>query len=266
VGQWFAAVAGSKRPTDWTVHAPPAVADQFHTSNIEIDSRPSLSLEVELRFHAANDLHRFVAGMLATEPRESLADVGAKLAAADYHLRITRSLATAKNYLRSRYTDNPDARYGLLASARDRDLEHFGVPNDYLSTMRVKHGPWYGDAEDASGHFSCRHLEICVTEFGAQGLELDAALLAWGTDLVMTNGTWSNANSRGYQKKAQVRDALQLRLNAYRVLLTRGRDGCVVFVPELPELDETFNYLANVGFKLLTNDESPQTFTQESDA
>jgi hypothetical protein len=90
VGQWFTAVAGSKRPTGWTVHAPPAIADQFRASNIEIESRPALSLEVELRYHAADDLHRFVAGILAAESRASLADVGAKLAAQDYHLRITR--------------------------------------------------------------------------------------------------------------------------------------------------------------------------------
>ena len=50
-----------------------------------------------------------------------------------------------------------------------------------------------------------------------------------------------------------MRDALQLRLNAYRVLLTRGRDGCVVFVPPLAALDETFEMLSRVGFKLLAD-------------
>jgi hypothetical protein len=90
-----------------------------------------------------------------------------------------------------------------------------------------------------------------VTEFGAQGLELDASLLAWGTDLVVTQGRWSNANARGYLKSTQVRDAFQLRINAYRVLLTRGRDGCVVFVPPIARLDETFRFLADAGFQLL---------------
>jgi hypothetical protein len=52
-------------------------------------------------------------------------------------------------------------------------------------------------------------------------------------------------------KKAMVKDAFQLRLNSYRVLLTRGRDACVVFVPPLPELDETFEYLTAAGFKAL---------------
>jgi DUF2075 family protein len=115
----------------------------------------------------------------------------------------------------------------------------------------VRIGPWYGDDEDDYAGRSCRRLTTCVTEFGAQGLELDASLLAWGTDLVLKNGRWSNANARGYMKSAQVRDAFQLRVNAYRVLLTRGRDGCVVFVPPLGALDETFRYLADAGFQLL---------------
>ena len=64
-------------------------------------------------------------------------------------------------------------------------------------------------------------------------------LLAWGTDLVRVDGRWSNAKARGCKRGSHVRNPYQLRLNAYRVLLTRGRDATVVFVPPLPELDET---------------------------
>jgi hypothetical protein len=261
VRQWFDAVEAARRPDEWTVHAPPAVAEQFSARPLEIESRAALNLDSELRFHGADDLHRFVAGALAAQPRALLAATGAKLAAADYHLRITRSLEAAKEYLRSRYADNPNARFGLVASSRDNDLPRFGIPNDWLSTTRVKHGPWYGDAEDDNAGRSCRRLEACVTEFGAQGLELDATLLAWGTDLVLNNGEWSIAKSRAFRSKA-VRNPMQLRLNAYRVLLTRGRDACVVFVPPLPELDETFEFLISVGFKSLSDDgghrESPR--------
>ena len=92
-----------------------------------------------------------------------------------------------------------EARFGLLASSKDRDLVNFGIPNDFQSTKRVRFGPWYGDDEDDYSGRSCRRLDTCVTEFGAQGLELDATLLAWGTDLVFTDGRWSNANERGYR-------------------------------------------------------------------
>jgi hypothetical protein len=117
------------------------------------------------------------------------------------------------------------------------------------STKRIRFGPWFGDDENSPGGYSCRHLRDCITDFGTHGLEFDAALFAWGTDLMMQNGVWSNNRSREYMKKAHVRNPFQLRLNAYRVLLTRGKDGSVVFIPPLNELDETFNYLALSGFE-----------------
>jgi hypothetical protein len=48
-----------------------------------------------------------------------------------------------------------------------------------------------------------------------------------------------------------VKDPFQLRLNAYRVLLTRARDACVVFVPPLESLDATYDYLVESGFRKL---------------
>ncbi len=153
--------------------------------------------------------------------------------------------------MRERYAEHQEARYGFVASAKDRDPVDFGIANDFQSTKRINFGPWYSDEEEAYGRKSCRHLETVVTEFGAQGLELDAVLLAWGTDLPMCNGKWSNHRARGYLKKAKVRDPFQLRLNAYRVLLTRGRDATVVFVPPLEELEETFAYLKDCGFQVL---------------
>ena len=163
------------------------------------------------------------------------------------HLRVTRSLEVAKRYLKDRYADDPLARYGLIASSKDRDLVRFGVANDFQSTKRVRFGPWYGDDEHAYGGQSCRLLETCVTEFGAQGLELDAALVAWGTDLVWTEGRWSNANARGYKRGAKVKDPFQLRINAYRVLLTRGRDGTVIFVPSIDAMDATYDAFVMAG-------------------
>ena len=110
-------------------------------------------------------------------------------------------------------------------------------------------GAWYGDGEES--HRSCRHLRECATEFGAQGLELDGVLLAWGTDLVWEGEAWSNARAKRHARSAHVRNALQLRVNAYRVLLTRGRDGAVIFVPPVDELDATAARLQGHGVNVL---------------
>ena len=205
-----------------------------------------LNLDTEIRFHLAKDLHRFVDGLLTCAPAEENAQIAERLEAEGYHLRMTRDFEIAKQYLRDRYREHPDARFGLVASSKDRDLIRFGIANDFQSTKIVNYGSWYGEGE--SDRCSCRHLDTAVTEFGAQGLELDAILLAWGTDFIRVDNHWSNAKARGYKRGAHVRDPFQLRMNAYRVLLTRGRDVSVVFIPRLEELDKTYLYLSNSGF------------------
>lgn len=249
--QWRHAVEGCKSPRDWTVHASPPAADCFKGSKLSVQTAGVLNLDMEIRFHLASDLHNFVSSVLDSRPATENAAIADKLEACGYHLRITRDIRIAKEYLRSRYSEHKEARFGLLASSKDRDLVRFGVFNDFQTTKRVRFGPWYGDDEDTSGEHSCRHLRDCVTEFGAQGLELDASLVAWGTDLKQVNQRWSNARARGYMADAHVKDPFQLRLNAYRVLLTRGRDATVVYVPALDELDETFEYLVQSGFARL---------------
>jgi len=89
-----------------------------------------------------------------------------------YHLRITRDINVAKDYLRERYKENPDARFGIVASSKDKDLVRFDVKNDFQSTKNVRKGPWYGEPEGDLEGRSCRNLRDCMTEFGAQGLEL----------------------------------------------------------------------------------------------
>jgi hypothetical protein len=246
--QWRRAIEGAPDPLGWTVHGPPQVRAVFEGSPIPFEETPKLSLDTEIRFHLASEIHLFVNQLLEggdTRANEALSE---HLEKQGYHLRITHERDTAEAYLRERYAENPEARYGLVASSKDKDLERFGVPNDYQSTKRVRFGPWYSDSEDAPGGFSCRHLRDAVTEFGAQGLEIDAALLAWGTDFIRENGRWTNRKARGYMHMSRIKDPFRLRLNSYRVLLTRGRDGTIVFIPPLPELVETREYLTTSGF------------------
>lgn len=251
VGQWRTAVEGSKQAGDWKVHGPDGLENVFSGSSVPYEVSKSLNLDHELRFHAASNLHRFVSSLLSGGTPSESARVAEQLDRDGYRLRITRDLADAKQYFRERYAENRDARFGVLASSRDRDLPRFGIDNGFNATGRFNFGPWYGDAEDEHGGRSCRRLDQCVTEFGAQGLELDAALLAWGTDLVWQGAAWSSENAKRYKRASRVRDGHQLRVNAYRVLLTRGRDGTVVFVPPIGELDVTFDHLCSSGFRVL---------------
>jgi hypothetical protein len=248
IGQWRTAVEGATDPNTWTIHVPDHLADEFRgPTRLRVDRR--LHLTVELRYHLADVVHSHVEGLLDERAGLPLAEVGAELERDGYHMRITRDLDVARAYLRQRFGEDPHARFGLIASSRDSALAQFGVPNDWQSTQRVSEGPWFGEGEDDPLGRSCRMLRACVTEFGCQGLELDATLLAWGTDLIREGGVWTNRLARRYQKPSAIRDSLRLRRNAYRVLLTRARDATVVFVPPLPILDETYHHLVDAGFK-----------------
>jgi len=245
---WAEAVAAARdRGGDWLVHGPPGTNKVFDAKGIVIEETIALSLDTEIRYHLAPRLHDFVDGILAGRNPEYLQVLAADLFAGGYRFLITRDLDTAKNYLLERYADAPNARYGLLASSKDKILINHGVDNTFQTTKRLKVGPWYN--ADPADALSCCQLSTAATEFSSQGLELDAALLAWGSDLRVDNKAWSMDMSRGTRKP--VKDPLQMRKNVYRVLMTRGRDATVVFVPPDPLLNLTHDWLVRCGFKCL---------------
>jgi hypothetical protein len=249
LAQWRLAIEKSQL-ANWQVIGPPETAAVFAGSAVRFRSMPALHLQEELRYHWATDLHEFVDGFLNNGDPLVLSRLAGALSSAGYHLRVTRGLAQAKDYLRDRYSDDKEARFGVLASSRDKDLAAHGVDNSFNTTKRVRFGPWYAD--DESKPSSCRRLADCVTEFGAQGLELDAALVAWGTDLQWIDSRWSSEKARVYQEHTRVRDRHRLRVNAYRVLMTRAREAVVVFVPPTRELDATYDRMIASGFLALS--------------
>jgi DUF2075 family protein len=82
-----------------------------------------------------------------------------------------------------------------------------------------------------------------ATEFACQGLELDFPIVAWGDDLAWRDGGWRSPP----QPRSGARDPHRLRLNSYRVLLSRGRDGLAVLVPPEPAMDATYRALLRAG-------------------
>jgi len=259
--QWRQALEKSAAPDQWTVHLPdvPNLGNEnpvrvFEGSRLKVRIEASLNLETELRFHSASELHHLIHAILAEGNAQQAKTIAERVIAPEGKLvdglkiYITRDLEAAKDYVRERYSEWPDARFGLLASSRDRDLPSFGINNDWQSTRRISPGPWFTAGEEEPG--SCRQLTAAITEFQCQGLELEMALVAWGTDLIRESGSWTTQRARQYAPRGRTRplDPYQMRINAYRVLLTRGRDGMVVFVPPLPLLDETFSFLVDAGF------------------
>jgi DUF2075 family protein len=118
---------------------------------------------------------------------------------------------------------------------------------------------WFLDGkEDVRSSY---YLEDVATEFDVQGLELDWACVTWDADFRYTNEGWQHRSFRGDRWNRINKPERQIYLkNAYRVLLTRARQGMVIVVPpgdtsdptRIPLFyDPTFDYLKEIGFKTL---------------
>jgi len=249
--QWRRAIEDSPNPSAWTVHGPPALRDVFDGSRVVTDWNAALSLDTGIRYHVARQLPDFVEALLERGASAEAASLAEELYAGGHRIYVTRDLEAAKQHARDRYSNAPEARYGLLASSKDKDLPRFGVDNTYQTTKRLRVGRWYNAPQDDPE--SCCRLDTVATEFSAQGLELDLAIVAWGSDYVRRDGSWSIERAG---KTMFAKDPQRLRQNVYRVLLTRGRDGTVVFVPKDGWFDETADFLSQAGVRTLNSSQA----------
>lgn len=163
----------------------------------------------------------------------------------NYSMYVTRDLEEAKNYCRRRYAKEPAKQFGLIASSKSQVLRKFGIMNDFKSTRRVNVAKWFN--APSNDPQSCCALTDVVTEFAIQGLELDMPIIGWETDMI-----WNGSNWEKFRKNEDENsDNNTYRRNRCRVLLTRGRDGFIVFVPSVEKLDSVYQLLLDVGIKEL---------------
>ena len=230
ISQWNEAIL--KSGLNFRVLAPSHVAKNF--KNAEICD--FLNLNSSLRSKSALDFPKWVSAVLSGNASEAkiLAENGLFK---EFPVYISHNLRTIKNYAFCRYEGENEKRYGLLASSKAKNLEKYGIPNGFMATRAMNIGAWYADSADSP--FSCCALTKCATEFSAQGLELDFPILCWGDDFIRKNEKW-DLTVRGGKN---VHNPYKIRENCYRVLLTRGREGLFIFVPDEDEMRETFEYL-----------------------
>lgn len=240
---WAQALNSPAATTQWKIYSPPRFSLDF-VGQI-VTEIPALDLTKSLRSRQAEDLHEWVEKLLNGEIAAA-ARIADKMLAQTYPILITRDLDAARKYLREVFEGQPDKRYGILASAKDNILPNFGILNGFQDTKRIKYANWYN--RDVGEQGSGCNLEDVVTEFGCQGLELDMALVAWGNDYLWNGSEWE---MRKMRSKFPQRDPHQLRKNSYRVLLTRSRDGVVIFIPEGEKFDKTELALLAAGARVL---------------
>lgn len=249
---WFEALRHDFHDVTWHVHLGLAsltngghLVTEDSIKNLPpkviIHDESNLHLTTSIRTHRAGHVHDWVNTLLS-------GDIDACRALADsaredgFALYITRNLGSARNYLTDRYSGAPRARYGLLMASRNerffshdriRALEHSDVAR------------WYVDRR--SSQKSCTQLTTAATEFQCQGLEVDFAIIAWADDM-----KWDETSQKWTVRAVQtppplLADPEQTRINVYRVLLTRGRDGIVLYLPPTGALDSTYAALRRAG-------------------
>jgi Uncharacterized conserved protein (DUF2075) len=207
----------------------------------------SLHLAVSMRSFRAENVSAFVKALLdcdKAEAKKAFAELAQR-----YPIAITRDLNVAKQWIRSHARGTE--RYGLVASSKAMRLKPHAID------IRVSVDPVHYFLNDRGDTRSSYYLEDAATEFQVQGLELDWVCVNWDGDFRFTGSDWSYHDFRGdrWCNIANPDNRVYLR-NAYRVLLTRARQGMVLFVPpgdindptRSPTFyDLTFNYLKDLG-------------------
>jgi len=169
----------------------------------------------------------------------------------EYPIKITRDFEKAKQWLKEKTLGRE--RNGVVASSGAYRLRPYSIN----VKSKIDAPIWFLNAKEdvRSSYF---HEEI-ATEFDIQGLELDWTCVCWDGDFYLKNDQWVYRKFKGTKWQNIKQDVLKnYLLNAYRVLLTRARQGMIIFIPygssddktRLPEFyDATFNYLNELGIE-----------------
>jgi hypothetical protein len=258
IAAWLEAVARSF--SHWRTYVSPNLSGSEYAADDAIAKLgasghlvqdPRLHLTTSMRSFRSEKVSAFVKALLDCEhaaARDMLDEVVTR-----YPIVVTRDLSLAKQWVRGQARGSE--QYGLMASSQAMRLKPHAID------VRVSVDPihWFlGDPGDTRSSY---YLEDAATEFQVQGLEVDWACVTWDADLRLLDGAWRYHSFRGDGwTNVKHRDRQRYLLNAYRVLLTRARQGMAIFVPpgdfidttRLPQFyDETFGYLRDVGVPVL---------------
>lgn len=256
--EWFDALR--RAFPDWDVYITPQLNDDEYRrgrswlemlSGLRTYERQELHLATSVRSFRTPDLAAFVKAVLDANTLE--AQRLYQRIRDKYPIVITRDLRKAKSWVRDKCQGT--TRYGLLASSGGLRLKPEGI----FVKNEIHVANWFLNGKDDVR--SSYMLEDVVSEFDIQWLELDYSIVAWDADYRYINGEWTYNNFVGNRWTNISSDERRLYLkNAYRVLLTRARQGMAIFVPSGSNEDPTrkhewydgiFEYLKLLGIPVL---------------
>lgn len=237
LAEWFSAI--QRDYPHWDVYVSDKLTEQEYTNRDNIYSlfrenqltiKNELHLSVSVRSYRSEKLSAFVKAFLDSDLHNAKSIY--KELKDSYPIVVTRNIDQAKKWLRSKARGGEGL--GITASSGAYRLRPYGI--HIKSTIEAK--TWF--LNDKSDVRSAGFLEDVATEFDIQGLELDWSCVAWDANLRKLNGGWEFKSFRGTEWQ-NINDEIRKRylLNTYRVLLTRARQGLVVFIPSGDDTDRT---------------------------
>lgn len=228
-------------------------------ANVEQD--PALHLAIPKRSYESDITAAWVNDVLDGRP-----EAARMLASKGLPVYLTRDLGAARSWLVAHARGN--RRAGLVASSGAARIRADGVETPTFQFLRgIDYVKWF--LEPAGDHRSSNQLEVALSEFEMQGLEIDLCALLWGGDLVFPEGQVIARTLRGRKwcavggsgdPQASADDPRTRIQNKYRVLLTRFRKAMTIFVPlgsvddptRAPsDFDSVYRYLLRCGVRLL---------------
>ncbi len=232
INEWFR--CGIEDYENWEMFYSPLIFNQVEDKQINENMIRScdrchpiseLHLSTSIRSFRAEKQSQFVDSLLDNDAAHCIELYGS--ISEKYPIYITRDFKTAKNWVRAQVRGSQ--RSGVLACSSAQRLKPEGI---YVQTeIDVKN--WFlAPSEDLR---SSNMLEIVASEFKVQGLEIDWAIVCWDADLRRTadGKGWDHYSFRGTRWNKRHKEEQKRYLeNSYRVLLTRARQGMILFVPE----------------------------------
>ena len=245
---------------DWKVWISNALDSKYYLPTFNLDQlngrlfrRDNLHLSISIRSFRSEKVAKYISNLLEGNISETKNLLGELKDL--YPIKITRSLTKAKHWLRNHARGSE--RYGLLTSSGASRLKPLGIFSGSITKDNV--ASWF--LKENNDVRSSLALEDAATEFQVQGLELDWAGLIWDGDLIKTSTDWLYKSFVGTKwNNIMDQEAQKNKLNAYRVLLTRARQGMIIVVPEGDQLDKTrdsekydptWNYLKEIGIDVI---------------
>lgn len=178
--QWDTALKKSNKK--WIVACPTKLVDIFKETHTVI-ANDNFNLNKTLRSYLANDVSKFI-NLLLDGEIEKAKNLSTPILKAGFNMYVTRDLKKAKEYCKNRYSDNKNKRYGILASSKAHNLSYYGIK----PIFRPQISKWFNSKPSESG--SCCQLNIAISEFDCQGLEIDMPIIGWGVDMLWNGNNW----------------------------------------------------------------------------